>query len=82
MPKNEDNNKSVDKAKAKAKNEDNNKYLCQKETMNILNEYFDKRFEGLELNNKIIDISKNDIVNYDEQIIRVKKGQRLILQMI
>ena len=50
--------------------------------MKIYNEYFDKKFENLEVNNKIIDISKNAIINYQEQIIQVKKGQRIIIQMI
>ena len=76
--KNDEHNK-VDntKSKAKAKNDNNFNGIVQ-----MLHEYFDKKIENLEVNNKIIDISKNDIINYQEQIIKVKRGQRLIIQMI
>ena len=43
--------------------------------------YFDKRFKDLTNTNKIIDISRNDIIYYNEQIINIKKGQRLIIQI-
>ena len=56
-------------------------YYGLPQLINIMDMYFDKRFNELENNNKIVNLTKKDIIYYDEQIIKIKKGQRLIIQM-
>ena len=44
----------------------------------LIKEYFKK----LEENNKIIEISNKDVIHYEGQVIKVRKGQKLILQFM
>ena len=62
--------------------DDNNNdmiYYGLPQLINIMDMYFDKRFNELENNKR--NLTKKYIIYYDEQIIKIKKGQRLIIQM-
>ena len=56
--------------------------MSSNQLIKVLDEYFDSKFDNLEHNNKVIDLSKGDIINYEEQVIKIKKGQRLVLQIV
>ena len=58
-------------------------YYGLSQLINIPDMYFDKRFNELENNNNLLKLklSKKNIIFHDEQIIKIKKGQRLIIQM-
>ena len=56
--------------------------MSSNQLINVLDEYFDSKFNNLENNNKVIDLSKRDMIDYEEQITKIKKGQRLILQIV
>ena len=74
--------KNVNKSTKADTDKDVNKNVSSNQFIKVLDEYFDSKFNSLENNNKVIDLSKRDIINYEEQIIKIKKGQRLILQIV
>ena len=48
----------------------------------IMDNYFDNKFNRLQDNNEIIALSNKEIIKYDEQLIEVHKNQRLIIKIV
>ena len=45
--------------------------MSSDQLIQVLDKYFDSKLNNLEKNNKVIDLSKRDIINYEEPIIQI-----------
>ena len=51
--------------------------MSSNQLIKVLDEYVDSKFNNLEQNKKVIDLSKRDIINYQELTIKIKKGSKV-----
>ena len=70
------------KTKGKSKKNDDNITYDKHDILDVIHSYFDKQFNKLEKEDRIMNIASYQTIDYNEQIIKVKKGQRLILQIV
>ena len=49
--------------------------MSSNQLIQVLDEYFDSKLDDLEHHNKVIDLSKRDIINYEEPIIQMKRSK-------
>jgi len=57
-------------------------YYGLPQLIEIMNMYFDNKFNKLQENNKKIELSNKEVIKYEEQIIEVHKNQRLIIKIV